>query len=240
MQLSGVNSSIHAASGVSSSRSRQNCFYNESEDRLALSSVSHESVLGETWAETLVDAFMHAGYPVENDSRIVARVIEYARELWTSRVTWDSLKWYVRNKAIYGARAYFAGIFVVLEHEVPTIAGFTSGYPAAYLVDPEGGIRELVRPVSHNNMDFWSGYSPGSGVRKKVSPENDPYFICHLKKGSTFILLSYEIAEWVHNSGPESIRSLLESSDPSVLIKNLIRKGSIGNSDSVVCIVRAE
>lgn len=239
MQLSGVSSSIHVTKGSSNTRSSQNCFYNESEDRFALASGNRDSVLGDIWAETLVDAFMHAGYPVENDSRIVSRVMEYARDLWSTRVNWDSLKWYVRNKAIHGARAYFTGIYLGNAREGPVISGFTSGYPGAYIMDSEGNVKELVKAGSHAGMDFWSGYSPESGVKKGVAPESDPYFKYHLRNGDTFTIMSYGVAGWMHNNGAMGVRSLLSSNDPAIFIKNLIRKRSIDDSDSVICIVKA-
>ncbi len=227
---------FHYATANGGNQGNLTCFYESSGDRIALASGNEDDVLSEPWAASLVKAFVQSEYPVEMDGRIVERMVEFARGVWNEKVDWQSLKWYIRNKAIAGTRAYFLGVELSYSADEPMVAGFSSGYPGAFMVGRNGNI-SILGKHRRGLGSFWSGYSPFTGVPVQYSGGTDPFFNRHMESGSRLVLLSHSVALWASPSPYESIPAILHADDPSVFMKNLMRKGALRKSDCIACII---
>ncbi len=202
--------------------------------RFAIADGASDSVFSNIWASSLVKAFTDTPITFSGDTAFLRNIIYSARRIWYNSIDWESLKLFVKNKALKGSFSTFLGMQIDpsgLDYRFRVIAvgdsclfmkknGEVHGFP---LDDPS---KFNITPKL-----IWSGYgSPFPEDYNTKIPEIK-YYEGTVKPGEQMLLATDAISKWLLENLPESFEKLCRMEDPYRYVTGMLEAREMRNDD---------
>lgn len=214
---------------------------NKSNGKYCIAVGQPEYALTGEWAESLTRSFSNSDYPVEENMRLLVSFLNDSRELWLKSVNWKDMKWYVRNKAINGSYASFAGISITEVTDGYIVRGFTSNYGGIFIISGNGFFEgQKRRNGDDSKISFWSGYSPPIKNEYHWEFQGSYYYEKRLGAGDKVVLASPAVSDHIFREKLEPLGVLLNSWDPGSTLRNLMKSGKVANVDNILSIIELD
>lgn len=206
--------------------------------RYAFATAYPDQPLSGKWAESLVRSFIGFEYPVENSIDLVKEFLSESRKMWLELLDWGNLKWYIRNKSMDGVYSSFSGLSVASRDGSIECRGFSSGFDSFFALGPSDKISRIDSAGSAPDIhEFWSGYpSSASPVYRWDVPQN-VFFKWIVPIDSRMVLVTPNVSRWILKNPEVNLVTVVNNSDPGVLVRNKMKSGDIDNAESVVLLL---
>lgn len=212
---------------------------NSSLNKFCISGGHPDYPLTREWSESLARSFPHSDYPVENSHKLLVSFLNEARGLWLKSVAWCNLKWYVRNKAIKGSYASFAGVSVSEVTGGYLLRGFTSNYGGIFIFSSDGSVKCQEKSRDGDLKPyFWSGYSPPIKNEYHWDYQGSFYYEKQLRPGDAVLLATPGISDFIYRENLSPVIDILRVKDPGNNVGRLMKRGDIENQDNILAVIR--
>lgn len=202
--------------------------------RFAIADGASDSIFSSIWANALVKAFSDSTLPFSRESAFLRNIIYMARKTWYNNIEWDSLKLFVKNKALKGSFSTFLGVQIDpsgLNYHYRAIA---VGDSCLFLRNNDDITGFPINDPSKFNITpklIWSGYgSPFPEDYNTKLPEIK-YYEGKIKPGEQMLMATDAISKWVLENSPKSFDRLCKMDDPYRFITGMLEARELRNDD---------
>ena len=196
-----------------------------------------ESSFSNIWAQALVSTFVEnpPGFGT-NDRDVMKEILQLARAQWYSKIDWNSMPWFQKNKALLGSYSTLLGLQIDIADERKRFRCMTIGDSCMFHVSGE---RMESFPfsdsgdMSNTPRLMWSGRGFANGQSKEVDIPGIEVKYGKLRSGDMIILATDAISKWMLSRKAERPwEDLLENSvEFDSYVGNLISSGEVKNDD---------
>lgn len=208
--------------------------YNLNKGRVAIADGASDSIFSNVWARSLVNAFTNGSVTYSADPAFLKSIIFMARRTWYNSIEWDSLRVFVRNKAIKGSFSTFLGVqfeekkdsfdyrviavgdTCYFTHKGNKIEGFPLNDPAKFNISPQ-----LI----------WSGYGSPFPEEYNTKLPKINFYEGSIRKGGRLLFATDAISKWILENSPGSFDRLFSLEDPHGFITGLLEAREMRNDD---------
>ncbi len=199
------------------------------------------SIFSDIWARSITNIAVSGNYDFFQDpGTFILDLVQKAREKWYIKIKWDSLPWYLKNKAVSGSYTTLVGLQFAEKGENYLYSSFAVG--DSVLFHWKGGRQytsyPLTSPDEFNNTPplVWSGKGHPMPMEYKLKP---PPFVRKkgvLEKGETIFLASDAVAKWLMETGRfDEVEELIDSnSEMTKLFTREIDNRRMRNDDATL------
>lgn len=174
-----------------------------SAQRFAMADGASSSLFSDIWARSLTQTAIEAGGDIGEDSaeEKISEIMLLARNKWYSSIPWDSLPWFLKNKAVSGS---YSTLLITEFHRLASSYGFTTlavGDTCIFKVshgEPKFSF-PLSEPREFNNSPklVWSG--KGNPLPEKIRLSLPKHVRTQgiVSPGEKIVLATDAIAKWM-------------------------------------------
>ncbi|WP_297215281.1 hypothetical protein [Thermoplasma sp.] len=204
--------------------------YDTEKGLFAMADGSSESVFSNEWARSLVETFIQGKYDMKIDD-----MVETAVGLWRSKLPWDNMRWFVRNKIARGSMSTFLGLEIA-GHEFRSVA---VGDTCLFIVSSDGLKSFPVKNASEFGNTpklIWTG-NPLLRTRRSIRWAN--FMEGKISENDILIMATDSLAHWIlKNTEHRPWKALMDHADDERdFISDLINSGYMKNDDVTFAII---
>lgn len=176
------------------------------------------SIFSDIWARSVTNSAVTGKYDFFSDpNQFILDLMQKAREKWYGKIKWESLPWYLKNKAVSGSYTTLVGLQFAKSGEHFEYSSFAVGDSVLFhwIDGNDYSSYPLTTPQEFNNTPslVWSGKGHPMPLQFKLKA---PKIISHsgkLKQGETIFLATDAVAKWLmeYNRFSE-VHELMDSS----------------------------
>lgn len=176
------------------------------------------SIFSDIWARAITESTVNARNDFNEDpGTYILDLMQKAREKWYSKIKWDSLPWYLKNKSVAGSYTTLLGLQFWKQDQAFTYSSFAVG--DSVLFHWEGGddysSYPLTSPEEFNNTPplVWSGKGHPMPVQFTLRAPRIKTMSGTLTGNGMIFLATDAVAKWLMEYGRfNEVTELLESS----------------------------
>lgn len=208
--------------------------YNLNKGRIAIADGASDSIFSNVWAKSLVNAFVNGSVTYSADPEFLRSIIFMARRTWYNNINWDSLRVFVKNKAIKGSFSTFLGVQLKERRNSFDYKVIAVGDTCYFTYD--GGKLEgfpLNDPSKFNISPqlIWSGYGSPFPEEYNTKLPRINFYEGSIEKGERLIFATDAMSKWILENGPGSFDNLFSLEDPHGFITGLLEARVMRNDD---------
>lgn len=208
--------------------------YNIDRNRFAIADGASDSIFSGIWARSLAEAFVNIDLKFSSDLQFLKRVIFESRKRWYNSVPWDTLRVFVKNKAIKGSFSTFLGIETERKGNNFDFRGIAIGDSCMFIPGRDGMTGFPLNDPAKFNITpklIWSGYGSPFPEEYNTKIPDIMYYEGSLPAGSSIVMATDALSMWALSHAPKSFQTLMTEKDPIGLITGLMEKREIRNDD---------
>lgn len=176
------------------------------------------SIFSDIWARAITEnTVMCKADFSDNPDSFLPDIIRKSRQKWYSKITWNSLPWYLKNKSVAGSYTTLVGLQFKIQHGKYTYYSFAVG--DSVLFHYEGGndysSYPLVSADEFNNTPqlVWSGKGHPMPADIPVKAPPVKTYSGTLQPGGTIFLATDAVGKWLMEYEKfDEVTELLDSS----------------------------
>ncbi len=203
--------------------------------RFAIADGASESIFSNIWADSLVNAFTNLSAPISAEEEYLRQIIYSARKRWYNSINWDSLRLFVRNKALGGSYSTFLGAQIFNYRGGHLCKIISVGDSCIFIIRDSEGITSFpINDPKKFNISpklIWSGY--GSPFPEDYNAKVPPieHYEVTLEPGDRLLLATDAISKWIMENLPGSLQQIGNGSNSYGFITGLLESREMRNDD---------
>lgn len=160
------------------------------------------SIFSDIWARSITSSAVGENYNFFDDpDTFILDLIQKAREKWYKKIKWESLPWYLKNKAVSGSYTTMVGLQFSQNGSHFLYSSFAVGDSVLFhwKGDNQYSSYPLTSPEEFNITPHlvWSGKGHPMPIEYKLKPPPLVKSNGVLEKGETIFLASDAVAKWL-------------------------------------------
>lgn len=207
---------------------------NPGRGKLAVADGASDSIFSGLWARSLVKSYVESNLSITNDD-FVERLVSAAREKWHTDIEWDTLRLFVKNKAINGSFSTMILTESIGNNSFDRVRVLSVGDSCILMNRNESAASFPLEDYRDFNISpelVWSGY--GSPFSKEYKWKRPPFqtrdFI--IEPGETVLMATDAVSKWILQYFPDSWDKVTSAeTDLKVLFEEEVREGRMRNDD---------
>ncbi|MHB1506547.1 MAG: hypothetical protein ACYCUZ_00570 [Cuniculiplasma sp.] len=232
-----VNTLNFSKAGSPQEESEDALDFNMDELRFSICDGAGDSIFSAVWAQVLSSVYVSGNFDLTNDAEL-QDYINSCRLRWFESIAWDSLKWNVKKKSVYGSYSTF--LSATLNKTSKKVTVWARGDACFFLYDEDSmesfPITDPVMFGLHPEL-VWSGY--GNPIRDKKDykfPEfkkNEFDFGDH--KG--ILMATDALSKYIMENGASSVWEITDHYSNREFFDELRSNGKMRNDDVSAIII---
>lgn len=212
--------------------------YNLNKGRMAIADGASDSIFSNVWAGSLVKAFSDGSLSFSQDPSFLKSIIYMSRRTWYNSIQWNSLRVFVKNKAIKGSFSTFLGIQFTESGNEYDVQGIAVG-DSCLFVSSDGGPEgfPINDPAKFNITPqlIWSGYGSPFPEDYNTKLPKINYYNGKIRRGDRMIIATDAMSKWILDHREKSFDTLFDLEEPVDFVTSLLEKREMRNDD-ITCV----
>ena len=217
--------------------------YNLDALRFAIADGASGSAYAELWASSLTGAYVDSGDSLfEDPVGVVASSQQDARKKWYTGIKWETLPWFLKNKAVMGS--YSTLLLLEMRYVGGRVEFVASavGDSCLFVVDSRLKVSFPIsdhREFGLNPKLLWSGQGYPAKIDARTSTPQVHTVRGVIEEGDRMILATDAVAMWLlRNASDDPWEILLENpGDLRKAIADLINRRVMRNDDITAAVI---
>lgn len=207
---------------------------NPGRGKIAVADGASDSIFSGLWARSLVKSYVESDLTI-TDVEFVEKLVSAARAKWHNDIEWDSLRLFVKNKAINGSFSTMILAESISDTEFTKVRVLGVGDSCIILNRKDSACSFPLE--SHEDFNItpelvWSGY--GSPFSKEYRWNRPPFQLRDfvIDPGETVLMATDALSKWILQYFPESWEKVTSQDiDLRTLFENQVKEGRMRNDD---------
>ncbi len=160
------------------------------------------SIFSDIWARSVTDSAVTGKYDFfGNPNQFILDLTKRAREKWYSKINWQSLPWYLKNKSVSGSYTTLVGLQLSNSGGHYNYSSFAIGDSVLFQWEGANDYSSypLTSPEEFNNTPnlVWSGKGYPMPVEFKLSAPRIETYKGRLSSGGAIFMATDAVAKWL-------------------------------------------
>ena len=214
--------------------------FNMRKKRFAMADGASDSVFSGIWARALVKSFVNSRLNIDDTGGLAFQMLTESRNAWYDKIDWDSLKLFVKNKAVKGSFSTFLGVEFTKGKSSYTYRAVALGDTCFIVRNNNDIISKPIEKASDFNITpklFWSGYGAPFEKDYKWKVPNMIEFSGEIGFGENFVMATDALSKWILENKSNSWELLTKIDDPALLFNSLLQHRMMRNDDITLSVL---